>query len=220
MGGDAGTSRATSSSPWCATARSGDASSCATRPRTRPARPGAQLTPSARPPRSSSTTRRSVDKVESIVFRNHDLPKGQININAENGVVFLRGQVEPAGARGGARERGAQGARREGRGEPPPHARGRASAGLAGGATPREASEQARDSTSGTAGPASEVSCRESVDAKRWALPGQAHRPEREEEAVGARRRGMTAIEELLHLDPTSVVARSPRKRLSGRAAR
>jgi osmotically-inducible protein OsmY len=35
-----------------------------------------------------------VDKVESIVFRNHDLPKGQININAENGVVFLRGQVD------------------------------------------------------------------------------------------------------------------------------
>jgi osmotically-inducible protein OsmY len=34
-----------------------------------------------------------VDKVESIVFRKHDLPKGQININAENGVVFLRGQV-------------------------------------------------------------------------------------------------------------------------------
>jgi osmotically-inducible protein OsmY len=35
-----------------------------------------------------------VDKVESIVFRNHDVPKGQINVNAENGVVFLRGQVE------------------------------------------------------------------------------------------------------------------------------
>lgn len=35
-----------------------------------------------------------VDKVESIVFRKHDLPKGQININAENGIVFLRGQVE------------------------------------------------------------------------------------------------------------------------------
>jgi osmotically-inducible protein OsmY len=35
-----------------------------------------------------------VDKVESIVFRKHDVPKGQININAENGVVFLRGQVE------------------------------------------------------------------------------------------------------------------------------
>jgi osmotically-inducible protein OsmY len=35
-----------------------------------------------------------VDKVESIVFRKHDLPKGQININAENGVVFLRGRVD------------------------------------------------------------------------------------------------------------------------------
>jgi hypothetical protein len=35
-----------------------------------------------------------VDKVESIVFRDRDVPKGQININAENGVVFLRGQVE------------------------------------------------------------------------------------------------------------------------------
>jgi hypothetical protein len=35
-----------------------------------------------------------VDKVESIVFRKHDLPKGQININAENGIVFLRGQVD------------------------------------------------------------------------------------------------------------------------------
>jgi osmotically-inducible protein OsmY len=35
-----------------------------------------------------------VDKVESIVFRKHDVPKGQININAENGVVYLRGQVE------------------------------------------------------------------------------------------------------------------------------
>jgi osmotically-inducible protein OsmY len=35
-----------------------------------------------------------VDKVESIVFRDRDVPKGQININAEKGVVFLRGQVE------------------------------------------------------------------------------------------------------------------------------
>jgi osmotically-inducible protein OsmY len=34
-----------------------------------------------------------VDKVESIVFRNRDVPKGRININAENGVVFLRGEV-------------------------------------------------------------------------------------------------------------------------------
>ncbi|HEY3069880.1 MAG TPA: BON domain-containing protein [Gaiellaceae bacterium] len=35
-----------------------------------------------------------VDKVESIVFRNRDVPKGQINVNAENGVVFLRGEVD------------------------------------------------------------------------------------------------------------------------------
>jgi osmotically-inducible protein OsmY len=34
-----------------------------------------------------------VDKVESIVFRDRDIPKGQINVNAENGVVFLRGEV-------------------------------------------------------------------------------------------------------------------------------
>jgi osmotically-inducible protein OsmY len=35
-----------------------------------------------------------VDRVESIVFRSHDIPKGQININAEKGVVFLRGEVD------------------------------------------------------------------------------------------------------------------------------
>jgi osmotically-inducible protein OsmY len=35
-----------------------------------------------------------VDKVESIVFRNRDVPKGRINVNAENGVVFLRGEVD------------------------------------------------------------------------------------------------------------------------------
>ncbi|HYY32620.1 MAG TPA: BON domain-containing protein [Gaiellaceae bacterium] len=35
-----------------------------------------------------------VDKIESIVFRQRDVPKGNININAENGVVFLRGEVE------------------------------------------------------------------------------------------------------------------------------
>ena len=35
-----------------------------------------------------------VDKVESIVFRDRDVPKGRININAENGVVFLRGEVD------------------------------------------------------------------------------------------------------------------------------
>jgi hypothetical protein len=32
-------------------------------------------------------------KVESELFERNDVPKGQININAENGVVVLRGQV-------------------------------------------------------------------------------------------------------------------------------
>lgn len=33
-------------------------------------------------------------RVESMVFRNADFPKGQISVNAEDGEVFLRGQVE------------------------------------------------------------------------------------------------------------------------------
>jgi osmotically-inducible protein OsmY len=34
-----------------------------------------------------------IDKVESIVFRDPAVPKGQISLNAENGVVWLRGEV-------------------------------------------------------------------------------------------------------------------------------
>jgi osmotically-inducible protein OsmY len=34
-------------------------------------------------------------KVESEIFRAHDAPKGKVDVNAENGVVFLRGEVEP-----------------------------------------------------------------------------------------------------------------------------
>ncbi len=34
------------------------------------------------------------DKVESELFRDESAPKGQINVNAENGVVYLRGEVE------------------------------------------------------------------------------------------------------------------------------
>ena len=33
-------------------------------------------------------------KVESELFRDADVPKGDINVNAERGVVYLRGQVE------------------------------------------------------------------------------------------------------------------------------
>jgi osmotically-inducible protein OsmY len=35
-----------------------------------------------------------VQKVESEIFRDPEVPKGQININAENGVVVLRGQLD------------------------------------------------------------------------------------------------------------------------------
>jgi len=35
-----------------------------------------------------------VHKVESVVFRDDSLPKGKVSINAENGTVFLRGQVD------------------------------------------------------------------------------------------------------------------------------
>ena len=33
-------------------------------------------------------------KVESEIFRAADAPKGQVAVNAENGVIFLRGEVE------------------------------------------------------------------------------------------------------------------------------
>jgi osmotically-inducible protein OsmY len=33
-------------------------------------------------------------KVESTIFRDVDVPKGQINVNVEDGVVVLRGEVE------------------------------------------------------------------------------------------------------------------------------
>jgi osmotically-inducible protein OsmY len=35
-------------------------------------------------------------KVESKIFRDADIPKGKINVNAENGVVFLRGEADTA----------------------------------------------------------------------------------------------------------------------------
>ncbi len=33
-------------------------------------------------------------KVETEIFRGADVPKGKINVNAEDGVVYLRGEVE------------------------------------------------------------------------------------------------------------------------------
>jgi hypothetical protein len=36
------------------------------------------------------------NKVESEIFRAPDAPKGKVDVNAENGVVYLRGQLERA----------------------------------------------------------------------------------------------------------------------------
>jgi osmotically-inducible protein OsmY len=33
-------------------------------------------------------------KVESIAFRQAGVPKGQVSVNAENAVIYLRGQLE------------------------------------------------------------------------------------------------------------------------------
>jgi osmotically-inducible protein OsmY len=33
-------------------------------------------------------------KVESVIFRPEDAPKGRVSVNAEDGVIFLRGEVE------------------------------------------------------------------------------------------------------------------------------
>src|SRR6266516_825715 len=33
-------------------------------------------------------------KVETVIFRDADVPKGQINVNAEEGVIFLRGEAD------------------------------------------------------------------------------------------------------------------------------
>jgi len=38
-------------------------------------------------------------KVESEIFRDPDAPKGQVSVNTEHGVVYLRGAVDPGQAR-------------------------------------------------------------------------------------------------------------------------
>jgi osmotically-inducible protein OsmY len=43
-------------------------------------------------PRPDDTT--LAHKVESEIFRDADAPKGAVNVNAEDGVVYLRGQVD------------------------------------------------------------------------------------------------------------------------------
>jgi osmotically-inducible protein OsmY len=38
-----------------------------------------------------------VRKVETEIFRDADAPKGKVNVNAEGGVIFLRGEVDDEG---------------------------------------------------------------------------------------------------------------------------
>jgi hypothetical protein len=47
--------------------------------------------PDANPPEDDATLKH---KVESILFRDPDVPKGDININAEHGVIVLRGTAK------------------------------------------------------------------------------------------------------------------------------
>jgi hypothetical protein len=60
-----------------------------------PAFRGASQKPTAMPkeaPQPDDAT--LARKVETEIFRDSDIPKGQINVNAENGKVVLRGEVE------------------------------------------------------------------------------------------------------------------------------
>jgi osmotically-inducible protein OsmY len=45
-------------------------------------------------PKSRPDDATLAQKVETELFRDPDVPKGEININAENGIVVLRGEVE------------------------------------------------------------------------------------------------------------------------------
>ena len=55
------------------------------------AQKAAHLTSVEEPPANDETLKQ---KVETELFRDPDIPKGQINVNVENGTVVLRGEVE------------------------------------------------------------------------------------------------------------------------------
>jgi hypothetical protein len=54
-------------------------------------------TPSPRDPEHDLNDPALANKVESEIFRDSETPKGKVNVNAENGVVYLRGEVESPG---------------------------------------------------------------------------------------------------------------------------
>jgi hypothetical protein len=55
----------------------------------------AQVKPNAHKPSDLNDTTLA-SKVESEIFRDRDAPKGHVDVNAESGVVYLRGQVDNA----------------------------------------------------------------------------------------------------------------------------
>jgi BON domain-containing protein len=53
-----------------------------------------KATSAAAPPKPSPNDVALVRKVESHIFRAEDAPKGRVSLNSEDGVVFIRGEVE------------------------------------------------------------------------------------------------------------------------------
>lgn len=53
------------------------------------------ITPSGREPAELNDPALEA-KVESEIFRDPDAPKGEVNVNVEEGIVFLRGQLDSA----------------------------------------------------------------------------------------------------------------------------
>lgn len=59
-----------------------------------------QATPSARDPKRDLNDPALARKVESEIFRGDDAPKGKVVVNVEEGVVYLRGEVDSPGQAG------------------------------------------------------------------------------------------------------------------------
>ncbi len=54
----------------------------------------AQAKRAAQPEQSAPNDQALADRVKSEIFRPDDVPKGSINVNAEEGIVYLRGEVK------------------------------------------------------------------------------------------------------------------------------
>lgn len=59
-----------------------------------------EATPSSRDPGRDLNDPALARKVESELFRDADAPKGKVDVNVENGIVYLRGEVDSPGQAG------------------------------------------------------------------------------------------------------------------------